>query len=235
MMIKKTREIFFLLALVWGATAAPLSASVLDSSGASERAGFFVRDLKICHQGEWRNLTVNLEYESEVNGSAMNIQNVRNHVKNFLEDFPNTTDFWEIMNTKLVTSLFGEFPDIISLKSVLSLAPDRTLLFPRESTVQYEKNNPFLKESFKFTKINYLICNESFRSLDLHVAFDIKENPGPFDYPDYLWVDGAMEEFFSQDSISISKWSNLKPQVEAFLLTRFPTLTSMRIDITIAD
>lgn len=231
---KIVKKGFFPLLLLGAVTTTPIFASVVDMSGAIEHAGFVVRCLKICHQGEWRSLTVDLEYESEMNGNAMNIQNVKNHIKNFLESYPNTTDFWEIMNTKLTITLLKEFPDIITLKSVLSLAPDRTLAFPRASIVQYNKSNLSFKESFKFTKLNYLICNESFQSLDLYVAFDIKENPGPFDYPDYLWVDGAMEEFFHQNPISISKWSSLKPQLEAFLLARFPTLTSMQIDVTIA-
>jgi len=235
-MIRKniTRLSIFVLALA-GMGSSALFASELDDRNSAEHAGFFVRGLKICHQGEWRNMTVFLEYESEIDGNAMDIQNVRNHVRWFLEGYPNTTDFWEVMNTNLVHSLVKKFPDINVLKSTLSLAPDKTLIFPRESIVQYDISSENIKESFNFTKLNYLICTETFKSLDLHVAFDLKDNPTPADYPDYQWVDQAMEEFFEVHPIKLSGWSIVKPQLEEFLLERFPTLTAVEVQITVAS
>ena len=211
-------------------TSGPLLASVIDDSNVTERIGFFVRNLQIYHQEEWRNLNVTLEYKSE--GRVLNIQHVKNHVRQFLEDYPGSKDFWEIMNSKLVHSLVRAYCNISSLKSTLSLAPDHALSFHRESICKYDDDSEVLKESFRFTKLNYLICNESFRSIDLHVAFDLMHNPDPFDYPDYLWIDRAMEEFLAKNPINFSKWNSLKPKLEAFLLEGFPTLISIDIDIT---
>lgn len=206
-------------------------ASVIDDSEATERLGFFVRGIKICHQGEWRHMTVSLEYESEINSD---VQEVKNFVRSFLEQYDNATDYWEVMNTKLVRMLAKEFPSIHTLKSKLSLAPDRTLFFPRESTVEYGRERQALKETFMFTKLNYLICNESFKALDLLVAFNFKEKPTPADYPDYRVVDSAMEEFFAEKPVSLSKWSLLKPQLEAFLLKRFPSFAEVEVSVKVA-
>lgn len=225
----------FLWVTCLGLSCSFLSASVIDDTEASERVGFFVKGLKICHQGEWRNMTVKLEYDSEMGGKAMDIQKVKDHVRYFLETFPNTTDFWEIMNTKLVNSLLKEYPDIVSMKSILALAPDKTLSYPRESIVQYDKDYSALKESFKFIRLKYGVCSESFKAVDLHVSWDMKDNPAQFDYPDYQWVDQAMGAFFEKQPLSFSKWSTLKPELEKLILEKFSTLEAVQIEITVAE
>lgn len=212
----------------------PISASIVDDSNAIELAAVLMKDLKICHQLEWRNLSISLEYESELHGKSLNVSLVKEYVRQFLNEYPNETDFWEIMNGHLVRALLQEFPDMQKLKSVLSLKPDRTLSFPRESTVIYDINTTVMKESFGFTKLNYKICSETFQSIDLSVSFDLKANPAPFDYPDYQWVDDAMNKFFKDQPLSFSKWETLKPQLESFLLENFATLSDIQVSITLA-
>jgi len=207
----------------------------LDQAGASEQVGFSVRNLRICHQNEWRNMTVDLEYDVDSMQNPVDVQKVKKHVLEFLNNYPNQADFWEIMNTKLIRSLIDLFPEIRSLRSKLSLAPDRTLSFHRASTAVYEKGEEVLRECFAFTKPQYAICNDTFRLLDMHVDFSLKPNPTALDYPDYQWVDQAMEEFFSKNRLSFSKWKNLKPQLENFLLERFPTLTGIDIRLTVSE
>ena len=165
----------------------------------------------------------------------MNILAVKERIRMFLEEYSNPADFWEIMNTKLVRSLSETFPDITTMKSTLSLAPDRTLHFPRESIIRYDRGSDILKESFNFTKLNYLICQETFRLLDLHVEWDLKNNPTLSDYPDYQWVDEAMEVFFKEHPVSFSEWKTLKPKLQTYLLERFPSLTSINVEVTIVE
>lgn len=208
--------------------AAAASASELDETQANQRSGFSIQGLKIYHQEEWRNMTLTLEYES---GKELD---VKGRVKQFLADYDKPADFWEIMNVKLTRSLIEKYPEITALKTKISLAPDRTLLFPRASTVQYD-HSPVLKEFFEFTKLNYRICNETFQMLDFHISFQMKENPGPFDYPDYQWLDQAMDEYFKERPLSFSKWSEIKPELEGYLLERFPTVSTLNIDVTIAS
>lgn len=211
-----------------------LSASIVDDSNKIEHEGLFIRDLKICHQQEWRNLSITLEYETVPYEKASNAALVKEHIHQFLDEYPNQTDFWEIMNLNLVRSLLTEFPDIQKLKTILSLKPDRTLSFPRESRINYDVNNNALQESFGFTKLNYAICSETFSSLDLSVFFDLKDNPAQFGYPDYQWVDQAINEFFKEHPLSFSQWQHLKPKLEEFLLERFKTLSEIHVDVTLA-
>ncbi len=210
-------------------------ASLIDDSTSAEVVGVSLKGLKMCHQREWRNITVNLEYNSDVGGAASDIQLIKGHIRQFLDDYSNPDDFWEIMNTKLIHSLVETFPDIITMKSTLSLEPDRTLTFPRSTIVKFERDSDDLKESFRFTKLNYLICQETFQSLDLHVTWEMKENPGAFDYPDYQWIDQTMSAYFAENPVSFSEWKSLKPQLQAYLLEKYPTLESIEIEVTIVE
>ena len=208
--------------------------SVINENESIEIEGISFRGLKICHQNEWRHLTVDLEYSIDTENNNTDIQSVKNHVKKFLEEYSNPEDFWEIMNTKLVWSLADTFPNIRMMASSLSLNPDRTLKFPRRSIIKYEKGSDVLKESFQFTKLNYLICQKTFQTLDLHVTWDLKDNPDPTkDYPDYQWVDNEMDIFFKKYPISITEWKTLKPALQFHLLEKFPSLASINIEINV--
>jgi hypothetical protein len=211
-----------------------VEASQLNESNATESVGFYIRNLDICHQDEWRHMSVRFEYDGDIKDGEVSAYQVKDYVKNFLKSYANPMDFWEIMNTNLVSSILQAFPNIRTLKSEIALSPDQALPFPRQSTVKYDSHAKAFKESFNFTKIDYLICSQTFESLDMHVDFDIKENPDMFDYPDYQWIDQAMEEFFKETPVSFSTWSTIKPKLESILLERFPTLTAINIEVTLA-
>jgi hypothetical protein len=223
--------------LIAAAIAMPLvlPASIIEDKNTVETAGIFIRELVICHQHEWRNLTINLEYNADVHGSATNVENVKDHIRMFLKNYSNPDEFWEIMNTKLVGYLSEIFPDMTVIKSTLSLAPDKSLDFPRESIVEYDRESDVFQESFNFTKLNYLICQTTFQSLNLHVSWEMKDNPGATDYPDYQWVDEAIELFFKERPLSFSEWKSLKPELHEYLLERFHALANININICIVD
>lgn len=209
-----------------------LNASEIDYSHSSESQAIYLKGLKICHQRDWRNLSLNLEYT----GEDVDSQAVASHVRAFLEYYSSPDDFWEVMNTNLVKSVSEAFPKIFTVHSQLKIDPDNALVFPRESVVDYEKRTKQFKEIFRFSKLNYLICQQSFRSLNLEVTWIMKNNPNPeTDYPDYQWVDQAMELFFATHSFSASEWKALKPLLISHLLESFPAVESFDVEIRINE
>lgn len=225
--------LFPLLAALVALTPQPAKASIIDDSQTVEKVGIFMRDLSICHQQEWRHLTIDLEYTSDAGGAAADVLLVKEQIRGFLEDYSNPDDFWEIMNVKLVHFLAETFPDITTMKAKLSLKPDRTLFFPRASIIDYDRDLHLFQESFQFTRTDYLICQETFKSLNLKITWKMKENPGPFDYPDYQWIDQAMMAYFSEQPLSFSEWKSVKPKLQAHLLEKFSTLKDIDIEISI--
>jgi hypothetical protein len=228
-MIKYYRYILAFL-IYFNLVAAQSSASVIKDTNSTERVSFKITGLVICHQLEWRNMTLSMKFDTRLE----DVHAVKQFVMTFLQQYDKEMDFWEIMNAKLAHAIVQQFPEITYMKSSIHLAPDRTLSFPRQSTVIYSKESSALQEAFSFTKLDYKISNETFDKLDFHVSFKVKENPDPFDYPDYQWVDAAMEEFFKNRPMSTNQWKELKPQLEAYLLERFSTLTSIDVDVVSA-
>ena len=158
------------------------------------------------------------------------------YIRRFLKEYTKQNDFWEVMNAKLVNSLAHDFLEIEGITSTFSLAPDRVLNFPRESTVRYERGALLLKEYFKFTRLNYLICQKTFQSLNLHVSWEMKVKPNlATDYPDYQWVDQVLRDFFAKNPVSMSNWKKLKTILIAHLLGKFSSLVSVDIEITVVE
>ena len=56
-------------------------------------------------------------------------------IEKFLVRYPNETDFWEILNHKLVNFLLDKYPTIGSLRSRIDVRPTLGARYPRHSTV----------------------------------------------------------------------------------------------------
>lgn len=222
--------ITFVLALTALSTTHAYASEIIADTQ-DERITVSLKNLKICHQHAWRNLSVGIDYL----GENIDVEDLRTYIKGFLSKYSEMDDFWEVMNVKLVKEISEAFPTISKIESTLSLQPDPVLIFPRGSTVKFDRDSEVLKERFSFTKRNYLICQETFRSLDMHVGFDFKDNPTAFDYPDYRWVDEAMNAFFKEHPVSFTKWTDLRPLLEEHLLREFPSLATIMVTVSYAN
>lgn len=96
---------------------------------AKEAFGFEINDYYIEHQGT-AILDINIDYIYKDGVGDEDPQNyyefsqIANHINNFLVNFPNETDYWEILNKKLVKNLLTkdiatEWGDIYNLKKVI--------------------------------------------------------------------------------------------------------------------
>src|SRR6185503_3041526 len=73
----------------------------------SEEFSFLIRDFKIDHQGETNTLNISITYRYVVNIANSDYPDFRwlaKDVETLLSNYPNKTDYWEIVN-KQVTSL----------------------------------------------------------------------------------------------------------------------------------
>ena len=53
----------------------------------------------------------------------------------FLQTYPNDTDFWEILNLKLTDMLLHEYPALAAITIEIQVAPTEKIPFPRASMV----------------------------------------------------------------------------------------------------
>lgn len=210
--------------------------SVVNDSESIETVAVELQGLSICHQREWRKMTVHLDYRMSKDHPATDVNMVKGKIRSFLDHYSQEDDFWEIMNTNLVRYLSESFPEMEAIKSTLCLAPDATLKNHRKSIVRLDREAETMSEAFVYLKSNYLICQETFKALDLRITWEMLPNPDPAtDYPDYLWIDSAIDAFFREHPVSVSEWKSLKPCLQEYLLGQFPSLASVDIEVTVAE
>ncbi|NJK28074.1 MAG: hypothetical protein HC925_05565 [Coleofasciculaceae cyanobacterium SM2_3_26] len=124
-----------MIGLVLGTAIAPAYADsdLLFCEQNEESFGFEIQELPVEHQGQvLLSLSVAFRFLGqeypEFSAMARNIQQ-------FLENYPNETDFWEILNNNLVAFLMAEYPEIGSLKVKVDVAPNVSAPYERYSVV----------------------------------------------------------------------------------------------------
>lgn len=212
-----------------------LFASILDDSNAVETNSISLKDLKIYHQYEWRNLSIILEYQIAPDKEDLDTKSVKNYVVSFLKQYKNPEDFWEIMDNKIVKLILRDFPDIQTMKSTFLLKPDKKILFSRFSSIYYDRANKKFIETFGFDKENFAICNETFKSMNLSVSWSFKDSPKPNDYFKFEDMDEQIIKFFKENPLAFSKWEYLKPKLEKQLLEKFESINSVNVNVTLVN
>jgi hypothetical protein len=212
-----------------------LFGSILNESQVVETNSISIKDLKMYHEDLWRNLSIFLEYEIESNKNSLNTDSLKNYVIDFLKQYKNPTDFWEIINNQIVRSIIKDFPDIQTLKSTFLVKPDEIFFVTRFSTVYYNKNQENLVETFGFNKENFAICNETFKSMNLSISWEFKKMPSKDDYFDWRIVNNEIIAFFKENPLGFSKWEYLKPKLESRLFEKFTSLEKINVDVTLVN
>ncbi|NDE63876.1 MAG: hypothetical protein EB053_05930 [Chlamydiae bacterium] len=212
-----------------------LFATILDQGQALETSGIALKDLKICHQNGWKNLSIFIEYQIEPNKEELDPKCLKNYVKNFLSQYKNSEDYWEIMNSTIVKWIAKDFPDTQAIKSTFLLKPDKIVPFTRYSTIYFDELDKKFIETFGYEKENFAICNETFKSINLSVSWEFKKPTSPKDYFDFQDLDAQITLFFKENPLCFSKWEYLKPKLEKQLLKKFKSIKKVDVNITLIN
>ncbi|ANV90166.1 hypothetical protein [Picosynechococcus sp. PCC 8807] len=91
-----------------------------------ESFGFTIDDYAIEHQ-DWAilNIAVDFRYVDQPTAQRSNYINfvpLAAEIERFLREYPNETDYWEIMNRNLAESIFADHPQMSALKVKLDIA-----------------------------------------------------------------------------------------------------------------
>ena len=207
-----------------------------------ETFSFEILDYEIEHQGEAIiDLSVDLDLKEGIGEDDPfeypDFVPIRDYIDEFLLNYPNETDFWEILNKNLVTSLLTEpiptpFGIEYNLDEVLdSITVDidvqsgsSGIETPRSSmavgTPQVEAIA--FDETFSFEILDYEIEHQGEAVIDLSVDLDLKEGIGeddPFEYPDFVPIRDYIDEFLLNYPNETDFWEILNKNLVTSLLT----------------
>ena len=107
-----------------------------------EEFSFLIKDFKLDHQTETNNLNISISYRYVVNITKSEYPDFRllaKDVETFLTNYPNESDYWEIVNKQLTSLLMKKYPAIMSITSEVKADPTRLDPYTRSSRVTRER------------------------------------------------------------------------------------------------
>ena len=116
----------------------PATVCALEPRGrVVERFEFELRDRAVAHQGgNTLNLKVTYLYQPRLKlADYPDFTQLVRACEEFFANYPNRTDFWEILNLKLTRLLLAKFPALASITIEIHVAPTASIPYPRTSTV----------------------------------------------------------------------------------------------------
>jgi hypothetical protein len=104
-----------------------------------ETFGFQIPTYATAHQGG-AILNIKVLYRLTPDAIAKNdypdFVPIRKDIDKFFVNYPNSTDYWEIINKKLVQYLLDKYPQMSSLLLEINVMPTPKEPFPRSSTIR---------------------------------------------------------------------------------------------------
>ncbi len=220
-----------------------------------EKFSFELIDYQIEHQGgAVINLAVELDFQEEIGEDDpfeySDFIPIRDFVTDFLVNYPNETDFWEILNKNLVTSLisesiptaFGteyEWDEVVDSVTVdIDVQPGSSNInIPRSSTVTgiVEEEVIDLDESWSFAFEDYAIEHRGEAVIDLTVSYDYIDGIGiddPFEYPEFIQIYNFIDEYLVNYPNETDFWEILNKNLVTSLLTEpIPTVFGIEYEL----
>ena len=106
--------------------------------GLTEEFKFLIKDFKIDHQGENNNLNITIRYRYKAritNAEYPDFTAVARDIETLLANYPNKTDYWEILNKRITMMVLEKYPPIVEITSEVQVSPSPKNHYIRSSIV----------------------------------------------------------------------------------------------------
>jgi hypothetical protein len=100
-----------------------------------EEFSFLIKDFKVNHQGG-NTLNVRIRYRYKANMSLSDYPDFRliaKDIETFLTNYPNETDYWEIVNKKITLLVLTKYSALASVTSQIEVSPTTAVPYLRSS------------------------------------------------------------------------------------------------------
>jgi len=104
----------------------------------TEEFSFLIQDFKMNHQSEVNNLNikVRIRYENDISQSKYpDFRAIAKDIEEFLNNYPNKIDYWEILNKKLTLMVLKKYRMLSSITTEIQVSPSQKVLYLRSSIV----------------------------------------------------------------------------------------------------
>ena len=109
-----------------------------------EEFSFWIKDLKVDHQGDLNTLNISISYRYAGGIKATDYPDFRllaKDIENFLATYPNEVDYWEVVNKRLTEMLLKKYSAVASVTSEIKADATKLVPYSRASRVTSERTN----------------------------------------------------------------------------------------------
>src|SRR6476661_2301476 len=200
----------------------------------SEKWAFNFKDYTIDHQG-LNTLNIKVDYGLKP-GIAPNeypdFVPIYKSIDNFLVNYPNETDFWEVVNKNLTEKLLDENPVLTDISIQLEVLPTDRWPYDRTSTV-FRSRSDQLKEDAHFSLKDYAINHQGLNKLNIDIGYQYKPEITPNEYPDSLPIYKSVDNFLTNYPNETDFWEVVNKNLTQNILTENPALAAIDININV--
>jgi sugar lactone lactonase YvrE len=200
----------------------------------SEKWNFAIANYPINHQGlNNLNLDVNYKYQNGIqNFQYPDFVPIYKTIDNLLANYPNETDFWEIVNKNLTQKVLAENPALASVTVKLDVLPTNRLPYDRSSTVTRTQNGK-LGEAWDFKLANYSIDHQGLNNLNVNVKYQYKPGIAQDEYPDFVPIYKNIDNFLANYPNETDFWEIVNKKLTKKVLAENPAVDSLEISIDV--
>ncbi len=220
-LFKSCAPVLSLLLLALPAQSGP--DTVMADAFSISRAG-----IAMDHQGGVT-LQLNLHYLAAEGPPISDEEAIMETALSFLASYPNTTDYFEIVNRNLNAYLRTQYPELERLDVRFTLEPRPTVPFVVLSQTTYETGR--LKEFYGFNLIDVESVNPLLNGTNIRVWFQYKPNLVAADIPDVRDVHREAIRWLNLPTDETDTRSNLGQELAASLMLRYDAITRVWVQI----
>ncbi|MBE9185193.1 hypothetical protein IQ270_10815 [Microcoleus sp. LEGE 07076] len=200
----------------------------------TEKWNFTLANYPIAHQGlNNLNIDVNYQYKNGIQDYQYpDFLPIYKSVDNFLANYPNETDFWEIVNKNLTQKVLTDNPAIASLTVNLDVLPTNSLPYDRSSTVTRTADGK-LGEAWDFQIPDYAIEHQGLNNLNIDVKYQYKPGITQDEYPDFVPIYTTIDNFLTTYPNETDFWEILNKNLTQKVLAENPALDSLQINLEV--
>jgi hypothetical protein len=200
---------------------------------------------KVHHQGI-NHLDINVKYTYKPSKKHISINDslVTRQVDSLLISYPNTTDWWEIVNKNITGFFMATYPEVDSFASDILVhwtsgaGVDYGHRFPTRSITSRTRQGG-LYEYFGFmTPMDSLyIClvDKKVYKIFIDLKYQYIRHIDDKDYPDGLETENYFKKLLQENSVSLKFWDDIIQKTQKDMLAKYNKLQNLKSDIIIYD
>ena len=104
----------------------------------TEEFSFLIEDFKMNHQSSINNLNIKVRYGYEngiLESKYPDFRAILKDIEDFLNNYPNKVDYWEILNKNLTLTVLKKYPMLSGITSEIQVSPSQLIPYLRSSIV----------------------------------------------------------------------------------------------------